>query len=154
MIQLDINAAILATLELVDDRLESNRVLVHTALGGALPPAPADPVQLQQVLVNLITNAIDAMATVHEIPRRLELRSHRSNEQEVTIEICDGGAGLSEPDRIFEPFFSTKVQGMGMGLAICRSIVEAHGGRLSAHANPVQGSTFRLVLPLGMEGIP
>ena len=148
-IPLDINAAIRETLELVADRLESNRILVHTSLDGGLPQVSADHIQLQQVLVNLIMNAIEATPSVQDNAlRRLELHSQLLNAREIAIEVRDQGTGLAAADRIFEPFFSTKSHGMGMGLAICRSIIEAHGGRLSAHANPVRGSTFRLTLPL------
>lgn len=148
-IPLDINAVIQRTLELLADRLESNRVFVHTTLDETLPFVSADPIQLQQVLVNLVTNAIEAMTCVQDPGlRRLELSSQRVDTQEIAIEVRDAGVGLTDTDRLFEPFFSTKSDGMGMGLAICRSIAEAHGGRLSAHANPVRGSTFRLALPL------
>jgi signal transduction histidine kinase len=151
-IALDINAAIERTLELLADRLESNRILVRTTLDEGLPHACADPIQLQQVLVNLVTNAVEAMSSVADPElRRLELSSRRVDAQEVAIEVRDAGVGLGDVDRLFEPFFSTKPDGMGMGLAICRSIAEAHGGRLSAHANPGPGSTFRLALPVGRE---
>ena len=111
-----------------------------------LPPVTLDRVQLQQVLVNLIRNGIEAM----DPPSAglfLGLRARRQGEA-IQIEISDRGRGIEFLDRIFDPFFTTKRQGMGMGLAICRSIVEAHGGRLWAENTKPRGATFFFTLPV------
>ncbi|UOM36614.1 PAS domain-containing protein [Acuticoccus sp. I52.16.1] len=111
----------------------------------AIPPTMVDRVQIQQVLVNLIRNGMDALETV---PHQREVRiTARPCEDAVRVEVADGGPGIEAPEKIFEPFFTTKAKGMGMGLAICRSIVEAHGGRLWAEANDARGATFVFTLP-------
>ncbi len=111
-----------------------------------------DRVQIQQVLVNLIRNGLEAMDTVAE-GGVLRLRAHRTGTA-VQIEISDRGRGVELPERIFEPFFTTKEHGMGMGLAICRSIVESHGGRLWAEKNEPHGSTFIFTLPAEAKATP
>src|SRR5690606_25580658 len=111
-----------------------------------LPAVALDPVQLQQVLVNLMRNGMEAMESTAG-DRVLTTRLRRAGET-VRTEIRDCGPGIEFPDRIFEPFHTTKAQGMGMGLAICRSIVEAHGGRLWAETGEAAGATFIFTLPV------
>src|SRR5262249_30228087 len=118
---------------LISDEARKHGVVVESDVDANLPPVPFDRVQIQQVLVNLMRNGVEAMETVAGA-RRLSLRA-RQNGDTVKVEIGDCGAGVEHPERIFAPFFSTKESGMGMGLAISRSIVESHGGRLWAEAN-------------------
>jgi signal transduction histidine kinase len=112
-----------------------------------------DQVQLQQVIINLVMNGIEAMQSVTDRPRELVIRSHQDETQQVLVSVTDRGVGFSTEiaDRLFNAFFTTKSSGMGMGLSICRSIVEAHGGRLWATANAPHGATFQFVLPLHQE---
>jgi PAS domain S-box-containing protein len=131
--------------DLMAEEALRRRVRMDAEVESDLRVAPFDHVQVQQVLVNLIRNGMDAMAAVSNDK---VLRIHTRREEEaVRIEISDLGQGVQFPDRIFEPFFTTKEQGMGMGLAICRSIVEAHGGQLWAEKNEPQGATFVFTLP-------
>jgi signal transduction histidine kinase len=108
---------------------------------------------LQQVIINLVMNGIEAMQSVNERPRQLAIRTGQDDQGRVCLTVADTGSGVSEDDaeRIFTPFFTTKSSGMGMGLAICRSIVEAHAGRLSTFPNEEGGATFQFVLPLHQE---
>jgi PAS domain S-box-containing protein len=123
-------------------------VVLRTELAAGLPPVVADRVQLQQLLLNLILNATESMSGVLDRPRELVLRTGRSELGEVVVSVQDSGVGLERgaTDRIFDPFYSTKPEGMGMGLAICRSIVESHGGRLWATSNDGHGATFTFTL--------
>ena len=113
-----------------------------------------DRVQLQQVLLNLVLNAIDAMSGVHDRPRELTIVSRADGSNAVVVEVRDSGIGL-DPDRVervFEAFYTTKAEGLGIGLSISRSIVEAHGGRLWAAANEPYGAVFRFSLPVAENG--
>jgi signal transduction histidine kinase len=107
-------------------------------------------VQLQQVILNLVMNAIEAMSTVTDGERTLRVRSDVHQPGDLTVTIEDSGTGIdpASAERIFEPFFTTKSEGMGMGLSICRSIIEAHGGTLSAAPGQPRGSVFRFTLPI------
>jgi signal transduction histidine kinase len=105
-------------------------------------------VQLQQLILNLLLNGIEAMDPVMDRPKKLFIRSKRESTDTVLVEIRDCGVGLKDPDTVFEAFFTTKENGMGIGLAICRSIVEAHNGRLWATSGEGPGATFRFTLPL------
>ncbi len=132
--------------DLMAEEAARRRVRIDVALDSDLPPVSLDRVQIQQVLVNLIRNGVEAMSsTIGE--RVLGIRVVRLVGL-VQIEISDRGPGIDFPERIFEPFFTTKEQGMGMGLAICRSIVESHGGRLWVEENKPHGSTFIFTLPV------
>ena len=112
-----------------------------------------DRVQLQQVIINLVMNGIEAMEPVMDRPRELVIRSHRDDAQRMLVSVTDCGVGIAaeNADRLFNTFFTTKASGMGMGLSICRSIIEAHGGRLWATANVPHGATFQFTLPVNTD---
>jgi two-component system, NtrC family, sensor kinase len=147
----DVNTLIQEVLALVHGDLMSHQVAVKTDLDRDLLPVRADRVQLQQVALNLITNAIEAMSTVDGQPRRLTVSTRPHERDGVLIRVQDSGPGIDPGglERIFDAFFSTKSSGMGMGLFICRSIVEAHGGHLWATSAEPGGAAFNLVLPVG-----
>jgi len=123
--------------------------LLRMELSPALPVILGDRVQLQQVLINLMMNGIEAMLPITDWSRELVIRSGQDETHRVLVSVTDSGVGISaeNADRLFNAFFTTKSTGMGMGLSICRSIVEAHGGRLSASPNEGPGATFQFVLP-------
>jgi PAS domain S-box-containing protein len=146
--ELDINEVIQEVLVLAGRELYENQVLPEHQLKTALPPVLADRVQLQQVLLNLVMNGIEAMAAVTDRPRLLRVQSRVDESGYVLVAVCDSGTGFGlELDRVFDPFFTTKPKGMGMGLSISRSLVESHGGRLWAAPNPPQGAVFSFTLP-------
>jgi C4-dicarboxylate-specific signal transduction histidine kinase len=146
---LDINEVINEALIMVERELVNHRMTVRTELMDALPAVLGDRVQLQQVIINLVMNAVDAMVSVIERPRDLVIRSEQNGDDHVLVAVQDSGIGFDpdDADRLFNAFFTTKPDGMGMGLPICRSIVEAHGGRLWASRNSGGGATFRFSLP-------
>ncbi|MCM3903356.1 MAG: PAS domain S-box protein [Pyrinomonadaceae bacterium] len=146
----DINEAILEVIALTQGELQRHPVELRTDLSSDVPLVPADRVQLQQVILNLIRNALDAMSEVGDRPHELALSSGRSDPNDVFVEVRDSGPGLDPANlnRLFDSFYSTKPDGMGMGLSISRSIVEAHGGRLWAMPNEPQGAVFRFTLPV------
>lgn len=148
---LDVNQVIREVLALLHYELQSHQVLVRTNLSPKLPPVLADAVQLHQVIANLVTNAIEAMAAVTDRARTLRVKSTPRETDGVLITVEDSGTGIDAEavTRIFDPFFTTKSHGMGMGLSICRSIIEAHEGRLSAHSAPDGGAVFQIDLPAG-----
>jgi signal transduction histidine kinase len=141
---------------LMQQEIWRNQVSLQTELVRDLPDLPGDRVQLQQVLVNLIQNAIEAMSAVTDRPRRLVLRSEMRSQDELLVAVEDSGIGIDPKNdrRIFDAFFTTKAQGMGMGLAICQSIIEAHGGRLWASANTDHGATVQFTLPVDHKAEP
>jgi signal transduction histidine kinase len=146
----DINDAIREVLTLLHIVLEEHEVLTKATLKEGLPGVMAARVQLQQVIFNLVTNAIEAMSSTAPGSRILRLRSEATETGECIVAIEDSGPGI-EPEtlkRIFEPFFTSKSKGMGMGLSVCRSIVEAHGGRLWVAGNTPRGAVFQFVLPV------
>jgi C4-dicarboxylate-specific signal transduction histidine kinase len=146
--ELDVNEVIQEVLALVGPELQKNRVSVECDLRKALPLVLADRVQLQQVLLNLIVNGIEAMTAVTNRPRALVVQSQVEEAGGLMVAVRDSGTGLSsEPDRVFTPFFTTKANGMGMGLTISRSLVEGHGGRLWATSNSPHGAVFSFTLP-------
>jgi len=151
---LDINDVVSDAMALVQRELSSHEVSPKLALAPDLPRTFGDRVQLQQVIINLVINAVEAMESVTGRPRELTIRSGRRDPDKVFLSVTDSGAGISDTDaeRVFAPFFTTKSSGMGMGLSICRSIVEAHEGRLSASRNQKDGATFEFVLPAHEEG--
>jgi signal transduction histidine kinase len=146
---LEINDLIDGVVPLVRLELLKHRVSLRTDLTSALPPVLGDRVQLQQVLINLMMNGVEAMAAVDDRPRELVIRSETDAEQRVLVAVQDAGVGLDprEADRLFTAFFTTKPNGMGMGLAISRSIIETHGGQLWAIPNSTHGATFQFSLP-------
>jgi PAS domain S-box-containing protein len=148
---LDVNQVIREVLALLHFELQSHQILMQTDLSPKLPPVLGDAVQLQQVIANLVTNAIEALDTVTDCPRTLRVKSLIHEPDSVLIMLEDSGPGIDSEnvDRIFNPFFTTKSQGMGMGLSICRSIIEAHNGRLSARSAVGRGSVFQVELPAG-----
>jgi PAS domain S-box-containing protein len=150
---LDINEVIREVVALAQSESHRHGVAVQTQLlDGAreLPYIVADRIQLQQVVLNLIKNAIEAMSGAGEGPRQLSIRSATDGQQRILVAVRDSGPGLDPKnvDRVFDAFFTTKPDGLGIGLAICRSIIEAHGGRLWATANEGRGATFQFVLPI------
>lgn len=145
---LNLNEVIEEVRQLMLDEVSGGNVSIETDLERDLPPTPADRIQLQQVIVNLVRNGMEAMeATIHG-PRLLSIRSRREGIQHVRVEVSDQGSGLQDPENAFKPFFTTKKTGMGMGLAICRSIIEAHRGRLWGTRNEGSGATFSFTLPI------
>lgn len=149
----DINEAVREIVELARDEALKHGVSVHSLLEERLPPVLGDRVQLQQVVLNLILNAIEAMSTMSEEPRELLISTTSDLPIGVSIAVGDSGPGLptGEHECLFNPFYTTKPGGLGMGLSICRSIVEAHGGQLCAESNSPRGALFRLTLPLHAE---
>jgi len=146
---LDANDLIRETIAMANGDLDASRVVVDLELADKLPPITAHKGQLQQVILNIVTNAIDSMRAIDDRGRLLRVRSRPFDSNGVAVSVQDSGTGIDPQNlnRIFDAFFSTKTNGMGMGLAICRSIVEAHGGRLSVSAGVPHGSVFHIVLP-------
>jgi C4-dicarboxylate-specific signal transduction histidine kinase len=147
---LDFNDVIRKTIALAAGEMARNQVQLETDLASDIPEITGDRVQLQQALLNLIVNAIEAMGPVKERPRRLLIRSTRQEQPfGVIVTVQDSGVGLDphKQDRVFDAFFTTKPQGLGMGLSICRTIISSHGGRLSACSNADHGATFEFALP-------
>jgi len=143
----DMNQIVAEVLRVLSDELRDNNIIVETDLEGDVPMVEADHVHLQQTLINLVHNAAEAMHGVTDRAKALLVRSRRQG-RELLIQVRDRGVGIQDVTVIFEPFFTTKESGMGMGLAICRSIVEAHGGRIWATANEDAGMTFSFTLPV------
>jgi PAS domain S-box-containing protein len=150
---LDINDVIREVIALVQRELIRHLVSLRMELAPALPMICGDRVQLQQVMINLVMNGIEAMQSVTDRPRELVVRSGRDEPGQALISVADCGVGISaeNADRLFNAFFTTKASGMGMGLSICRSIVEAHDGRLWATANVPHGATFQFTLPVNAD---
>jgi PAS domain S-box-containing protein len=148
-VPLDINSVVNDVVALVQRELYRHRVPLRMELLPGLPMVLADRVQLQQVIINLMMNGIDAMQVVTDWPRELVITSHQDEARQVLVTVKDCGVGISaeNADRLFTTFFTTKPGGMGMGLSICRSIIEAHGGRLWAAPNVGPGATFQFTLP-------
>ena len=135
--------------------LRSRSVAVQTMLAEDLPPVLGDRVQLQQVIMNLAMNGADAMSSVTDRPRVLRVGSKVNGEGSIEVTVGDLGTGIEEAirHRIFDPLFTTKPTGMGMGLSICRSIIEAHGGRLWAAPGTPYGTEFRFTIPDGRSAL-
>jgi C4-dicarboxylate-specific signal transduction histidine kinase len=147
---LQINEAILEVIAVAQHQLRQNDILLEAQLAEGLPLVWGDRVQLQQVLLNLIVNAIEAMIAIDERRRELTIVSAADGPEAVAVEVRDSGMGV-DPERaahLFEAFYTTKDEGIGIGLSISRSIVEAHGGHLSATANVPHGAVFRFSVPL------
>ena len=153
MVPLDLNKEASQVMMLVRRELVSHEVSLRMELDPNLPRIFGDRVQLQQVIINLVTNGIEAMHALTDRPRELVIRTGQEELNRVFLAVTDCGAGIAAEniDAIFNPFFTTKSSGMGMGLSICRSIVEAHEGRLSASRNDGPGATFQFVIPSYQE---
>jgi PAS domain S-box-containing protein len=149
-VALDINTVVVEVIALTRIEIARNRVMVRTQLAEALPTIQADRVQLQQVILNLIMNAVEAMSGMGDDERELSISTIRDGSNSLSVCVRDSGPGLDAKtmDRVFDAFFTTKSKGMGMGLAICHSIIETYGGRLWAGANEPRGATFQFTLPL------
>jgi signal transduction histidine kinase len=150
---IDINNTINEVMDLVGMNLKRHQVTVKIQLDRQLPGISGDRVQLQQVVLNLVLNAIESMQSLGTKPRVLRVETHNDKPGEATVSVSDTGVGIKPDDlpHIFEPMFTTKSQGMGMGLSISRSIIEAHDGRLWASPNPGGGSVFQFTLPIAGE---
>jgi PAS domain S-box-containing protein len=146
----DMNAVIEDTISLVHHEAERNRIFLRTELHPGVPSVSGDRVQLQQVILNLTMNGIESVAPLDHEPRWVIIRSKRSNHGELLVSVEDTGLGIEteHAERLFAPFFTTKPQGIGMGLPICRSIIEAHRGRLWAAKNEPRGAVFHFALPV------
>jgi len=154
MTRFDINSAITDILTLARGELQRHDILLETDFSAGVQPIMGDRVQLQQVILNLIRNGVEAMSTVTLRRRVLQVSSQIDERGDVVIAVTDTGTGLdpTKKERIFDAFFTTKPEGMGLGLSICRSIVETHGGRLWASPNLTQGSTFQFTVPAAADG--
>jgi PAS domain S-box-containing protein len=146
---LDVNDLVNEVAVLLRRELAAQEVTPQLDLAPAVPPIIADRVQLQQVIINLVMNGAEAMQAITDRPHRLAIRTYQDETHRVVVAVEDSGPGIASEhaDRLFDPFFSTKPGGLGMGLSICRSIVEAHGGRLWSSANAGMGATFQFALP-------
>jgi PAS domain S-box-containing protein len=152
---LDINEIITDVVALARSEINRNRISLQIQFTEDLPPMRGDRVQLQQVILNLVINGIEAMSGQDEGARELLIRSGHHGDKAIHVMVCDSGIGLDNetPTHLFDAFYSTKPTGMGMGLAISRSIIEAHGGRIWAESNVPQGAVFQFTLQAGDEGV-
>ena len=135
---------------MVRSAIARNRIAVNTLLMSEVIPVQGDRVQLQQVVVNLILNAIEAMSSDEKVTKELSIRIEQGQaDGSVLVQVRDSGPGIDpeQVERVFEPFYTTKTSGVGMGLSICRSIINGHGGRLWAEANEPRGAVFQFTLP-------
>jgi C4-dicarboxylate-specific signal transduction histidine kinase len=150
MVRVDVNDAIEQVITLVRGELINGEIAIQTRLGDDLLPARGDRVQLQQVLLNLILNAIEAIASDNQQERVLQITTQPHSTGSLLVEVGDSGPGISRADRerVFESFYSTKAGGVGIGLSICRSIIDAHGGRLWTDAREPRGAVVRFTLPV------
>jgi two-component system sensor kinase FixL len=148
-----VNELVSDVLDLLNSPLATGNINVRLDLADSLPEVRVDSIQIQQVLVNLIQNAIDAMSAIDEQPRDLSLGTRLEN-GDVVVTVADNGPGLSEGAmrQVFDPFHSTKPAGMGLGLPICRTLVEAHGGTIAVRSNRDRGAVFEFRLPVLMKG--
>ena len=148
---LDLNEATREVVTLSLSELQRNRVIVQSELADDLPSITGDRVQLQQVILNLLRNASDAMVGVDDRPRQLLIRTVREDGDRVRVSVRDAGMGLDRQsmDKLFDAFYTTKSDGMGIGLSVSRSIVERHHGRLWAEPNDGPGATFSFSIPCG-----
>jgi signal transduction histidine kinase len=143
-------------LTLAHSEVGRHRVSLRTELAAGLPPVLGDRIKLQQVILNLVMNGMEALSSVADRSRELLIRSGTHEPQSIFVAVRDSGIGLDSQtlDRIFDAFFTTKPEGMGMGLSISRTIIEAHGGRLWATPHDGPGATFQFTLPMHGESEP
>jgi PAS domain S-box-containing protein len=151
---LDLNSLVVEVVRLLGSESVRRRAAIETQLQQNLQSVLGDRVQIQQLILNLLTNGLDAMDSVRDRPRKIVVRTQQSHPSAVLVEVEDSGIGLADSERAFEPFFTTKEHGMGMGLTICRSIAEGHNGKLWATPNERFGTTFRFTLPLPVTEMP
>jgi C4-dicarboxylate-specific signal transduction histidine kinase len=151
--QFDLNEAIDEVIGIVRSTFAKNRIVVRTHLMNGLVAIRGDRVQLQQVLVNLILNAVDAMSSVEDRARELSITTEQSRSGGILVAVHDSGSGIDPGnlERVFEPFYTTKTSGVGMGLSICQTIINHHGGRLWVSANKPRGAVFQFTLPAAQE---
>ncbi|MDX6306263.1 MAG: hypothetical protein QOI77_3232 [Blastocatellia bacterium] len=154
-IPLNLNELVTEVLSLIGHEAQREHVNLQSELAGDLPSVVGDRVQLHQVLLNLVLNGMDAMTGVEKRELELTVKTDRSDEGEVVVAVTDRGMGIKphELDSVFKPFHTTKTANLGMGLSICRSIIEAHGGRLWAESNIGPGTTFKFTLPAGVRAV-
>jgi len=152
----NLNEAAREVIALLLSELQRNRVILLTEFNDALPPVTGDRVQLQQVILNLVLNAADAMRTVEDRPRNLLVATTNEDGKRVRLSVRDSGSGISPKDaeKLFQAFYTTKSNGMGVGLSISRSIIDSHQGRLWATANDGPGATFSFAIPSRSEPAP
>jgi C4-dicarboxylate-specific signal transduction histidine kinase len=152
---LNINDAILAVIALVDAEAQRNRVLLRTELSNDMPLVLGDRIQLQQVILNLIMNAIEAVREIDQTQRKVLVVSRKDESKGALVEVQDSGVGLEGValDRFFDAFYTTKPDGMGIGLTVSRTIIESHGGQLRALPNVPKGAVFQFQLPTNGEVI-
>jgi signal transduction histidine kinase len=143
-VMLDLNGLINEVVRLLEAESSRRRAAIETELQTDLQAVFGDRVQIQQLVLNLLMNGLDAMDSVTDRPKRIVIRSQQNDLTTALVEIEDSGTGLADCEKVFEPFFTTKENGMGMGLTICRSIVEGHGGRLWATPNKTFGTSFSI----------
>jgi len=150
----DVNTVVRIVERIAHGDANRHKVTVHLDLAPDIRPVKGDGVQLQQVILNLMLNAFSAMnGTGSNGARRVVVRTHSTDESSVLVDVQDSGTGIAddELESIFEPFITTKPEGLGMGLSICRSIIERHGGAISATNNPGRGATFSITLPVSSD---
>jgi signal transduction histidine kinase len=149
----DLNAAINEVIVLAQTAIAENGVSVQTRLADKLHPVQGDRVQVQQVVLNLVLNAVEAMGSIDAGAREWVISAEQSQTNDIVVAVRDSGPGIDPEslDRVFEAFYTTKSGGMGMGLSICRAIIDAHGGRLWAEANEPGGAKFQFTVPAGKE---
>lgn len=152
--RMDLNEATRDVIALLLSDLQRNRVVLRSELAEDLPPIVADRIQLQQVTLNLLRNASDAMVAVEDRSRQLLIRTQREGDERVRLSVQDAGVGVNPQDieKLFEAFYTTKSEGMGIGLSVSRSIIERHHGRLWAEPNDGPGVTFSFSIPCSLEG--
>jgi two-component system sensor kinase FixL len=148
--QVSVNELVLEVLALAHSDLILKDVAVSTQLAEGLPDIKGDPIQLQQVLLNLVVNACEAMSASRAGDRLLFVRTASNGNGRIRVSVSDTGEGITsvESEKVFDPFYTTKTLGLGLGLPICRSIVTAHGGRLWAESAPTRGAVFHVELPV------
>jgi C4-dicarboxylate-specific signal transduction histidine kinase len=154
MVSLDINDVIREAVSLVQREVFSHGVSLRTELGSALPPVLGDRVQLQQVVINLVINGVEAMAPITDRSREILIRSQQHEAGQVHVAVRDSGIGIGSntAEQLFSAFFTTKPRGMGMGLSISRSIIRSHGGRLWVSPNGNHGAAFQFTVPINGQG--
>jgi signal transduction histidine kinase len=152
---LDLNEVTRGVIALSLSDLQRSRVALQSELAEDLPIITGDRIQLQQVILNLLRNASDAMVGVHDRPRQLLIRTERKDGDRVCVSVRDAGVGIDpqSTNKLFDPFFTTKSDGMGIGLSVSRSIIERHHGRLWAEPNDGPGATFSFSIPSGPESV-